>query len=218
MHGLFLTAIAAGIASISYSFNASADEVSPFYYGGHGELSFVQNTDLHINDAFVGDLEFDLEYAVGLSVGYSPEVEGRLGQTRLELELMYRETDFDELDDSTIAPGGFGGSVESYVGMVNGYYDFDTGSRWTPYLGLGLGVSQHKFDSLTINVADEDTVLAYQGMAGVAYRLKPYERTYIGVGYRYFGTSDPEFSTTAGQSVEHSYDGHNLEAFIRIPF
>ncbi len=212
--------ITAVLVYMAHAASASANTQSPFYIGAHGELSFMQDTQLDIGGTDVGDLEHDLEYAVGLSVGYSPQMEGRLSQTRLELEIMYRESDFDELDGGTIAPEGVGGSIESYVGMVNGYYDFDTGSEWLPYLGAGLGVAQHKFDSLTINVADEDTALAYQGMAGVAYKLSSerLKNALIGVGYRYFGTADPNFSTTAGQSMEYSYDGHNLEAFIRIPF
>lgn len=198
---------------------AQAEERPAFYFGFHGELSWVQDTDLQIAGATVGDLEMDVEYAVGAALGYRPPVgAGFLANTRYEIELMYRETDFNRLSNSTIAPGGFGGSVESYVAMANAYYDFDTGTRWTPYIGAGLGAAQHQFDSITINVDDDDTVFAYQGMAGVAYTLEPYSYTHIGLGYRYFGTADPEFTTAGGASVEHSYDGHNLEAFLRVPF
>ncbi len=198
---------------------AQADDRPMFYGGIHGEVSWVEETDLHIADANVGELEFDLEYAVGASLGYMPpEESGILSNTRYEIELMYRETDFKDLNNSVIAPGGFGGSIESYVAMVNGYYDFDTGTRWMPYIGAGLGVALHTFDSITINTDDDDTVFAYQGMVGVAYRLKPYNHTYVGFGYRYFGTTDPQFSNSAGASVEHEYDGHNIEASLRIPF
>ncbi len=34
------------------------------------------------------------------------------------------------------------GSANQLGGMVNVWYDFDTGSRWKPYVGAGLGVMQ----------------------------------------------------------------------------
>lgn len=206
-------------ASVFVSTAVAAEERPSFYTGIHGELSWVQDTDLDVGGATVGELQMDVEYAVGAAVGYRPPVgSGVLANTRYEIELMYRETDFKELNNSVIAPGGFGGSVESYVAMANAYYDFNTGTRWTPYIGAGLGAAQHNFDSITINTDDDDTVLAYQGMIGVAYALEPWQYTQVGFGYRYFGTTDPEFTTSGGASVEHSYDGHNLEAFLRVPF
>lgn len=191
-----------------------------WYFNVHGELSWVADTDLKIGGGKVGTLEMDLEYAAGVAIGWqpSPDPTSFLGNTRYELELMYREVDFNNLTGSTIAPGGFGGSEESYVAMLNAFYDFDTGTSITPYIGMGLGMAYQMFDSITIQTDDTDTVFAYQGMLGLAYTIPPYQHTKIGLGYRYFGTMDAEFENRTGQSVEHTYDGHNLEAFLRVPF
>jgi opacity protein-like surface antigen len=215
-----LKVLAAAIASIFVmTTGALAQTDRPdFYVGIHGELSWVQETDLEVGGTSIGDLEYDVEYAAGAALGYRPDTQGFLGQTRYELEVMYREGDFDNLSNATIAPGGFGGSIESYVVMANAYYDFNIWDRWVPYVGAGVGAAQHNFDSITINVDDDDTVLAYQGMLGIAYKLQPYEHTLIGLGYRYFGTTDPEFTTASGASLEHSYDSHNMELFLRLPF
>lgn len=202
-----------------FAVSASAEQAPNWYFGLHGELSWVQETELKVAGADVGDLEMDVEYAVGVALGLTPFHHSPFwSNTRYELELMYRETDFDSLSNAALAPGGFGGSVESYVAMANAYYDFETGSRWRPYVGFGLGVAQQNFDSVTINTDDDDTVFAYQGMVGMSYTLEPYNYTHVGFGYRYFGTADPSYTNSAGSSVEHSYDGHNIEAFLRVPF
>lgn len=210
--------LAASIIGGMVAGQASASE--NIWYGAfHGEFGQVQDTDLDINGASVGTLEYDVEYAAGGALGFIPAATGGFfDNTRYELELTYREGDFSELSNRTIAPGGFGGSVETYTGMANAYYDFNNGSSWTPYVGAGLGYAQHDFDSITIRAADSDGVLAYQAMLGVAHTVKPYDYVRIGVGYRYFGTQSPEFSSAAGSRVELDYDSHNLEGFVRIAF
>lgn len=202
-----------------YAMPSPVSQRPNWYTTVHGELSWVSDTDLKIGGAKVGDLEMDVEYAAGIALGYQPsEGQGFLSDMRFEVEMMYREVDFKNLANSTIAPGGFGGSEESYVGMFNSYYDFNTGTSITPYLGFGMGVAHQMFDSITIQTDDSDTVFAYQGMLGMAYTLNGYEYTKLGLGYRYFGTMDAEFENRTGTSVEHTYDGHNLEASLRIGF
>ncbi len=186
---------------------------SPWYVQAHGEFTWMEDTDLDIGGAKAGDLEYDLEYAAGATLGYDFQ------PFRVEIEAMYREADFDDLANSVVAPAGFGGSIETYTAMVNAYYDIDTGSNWAPYVGAGLGVAQHEFDSITIQTSDEDTVLAYQAMAGISYNFSDYPAITIGGGYRFFGTQSPEFSDRTGTKVElDNYAGHNLEYFIRWNF
>jgi opacity protein-like surface antigen len=197
-----MTAAAAGTAQ-------AADD---WYLQAHGEFTRMQESRLDVAGAKAGDVEYDLEYAVGLAAGYQPAA---LPQTRFELEAMYREADFDDLANSTLAPGGFGGSIETYTLMVNGYYDVDMQTAWTPYIGAGIGVAQHEFDSITIQTADEDTVMAGQLMAGLSYTFDDYPVT-IGGGYRFYTTQAPDFTDRSGASVEmDQYRSHNIEYFLR---
>lgn len=189
-----------------------------WYVGAHGEFSWVRDTDVNVGGANIGELSFDLEYAAGISVGYIPPVSNSVwDNTRWEIEAMYRETDFDNLTGVT-APGGVGGSIETYTAMANAYYDVDTGTGWAPYVGGGIGVAQHDFDSITTNTDDTDIVLAYQAMAGISYSFEDFSGWTVGLGYRYYGTQDPDFTTNAGASLDHEYDGHNLEYSIRYQF
>ena len=206
-------------AAIATAFAAPAMAMKPGLYGQlHGELSFAEDEALDINGVNQGDVKYDVEYAIGLSLGYRPDSQGFLGSTRYEIETMYREADFDEFTNTTIAPGGFGGSIESYTLMGNVYYDYYNSSNWTPYVGLGLGVAQQNFDSVTINTDDDDTVLAYQAMLGVAHAIDPYDNVDVGFGYRYFGTDEINVTSSTGNNVSIDYGSHNFEAFIRIGF
>lgn len=217
-----MNCVVSGAIALSFTAVLAAQALAskPSFYGQlHGELSFAEETSLDVNQSSVGDLEFDVEYAVGLAAGYIPASgNGLYSNTRYELEVMYREVDFDSLSNTSLAPGGFGGSVESYTVMGNVYYDFHNESHWTPYIGAGLGYAQHQFDSITIQTDDEDGVFAYQAMAGLAHRIEPYDNVSVGFGYRYFGTQELEVRSRSGNSVAMDYDSHNLEAFLRIGF
>lgn len=101
--------------------------------------------------------------------------------------------------------------------MANVDYDFDTGSRWVPYIGGGLGVASISVDAenaMGISLSDDsDTVLAYQVGAGIGYEFPLPEGRSITVSldWRYFGTQDPTFK---GDVSEGDFDatirGHDV--------
>jgi len=97
----------------------------PFYYN----CAILYPCALNYNS-----INFDVGYAAGVQAGYA------FGGPRVEFEYNYRNNSAD-----TIAgPSGTqaaAGSLTSNNFMVNVFYDFDTGSRWTPYAGFGLGLS-----------------------------------------------------------------------------
>jgi opacity protein-like surface antigen len=79
-------------------------------------------------------VNFDVGYAAGVQVGYA------FGGPRVEFEYNYRNNGADTI----ASPSGTqsaSGSLTSNNFMVNLFYDFDTGSRWVPYVGFGLGLS-----------------------------------------------------------------------------
>lgn len=159
--------------------------------------------------------EFDTGYAVSAAVGR------RLGAWRGEIELAYQSNDIDThngVQAGGIALGGEdagvlitgspnlgvtvaelvddgSGSVESTFLMANVFYDFSTGGPFTPYLGGGLGVARVEVDYSPSGVGiinDDDTVIAYQAVAGATYALN--DRTELFAQARYRGTDDVETS------------------------
>ena len=79
---------------------------------------------------------------------------------------------------------------------------------FTPYLGGGLGWANVEFDD---GAKDDDNVFAYQVGGGLALEMMPLVT--FDLGYRYFGTADPNIF---GADVD--YDSHNIMAGVRIGF
>jgi opacity protein-like surface antigen len=69
----------------------------------------------------------------------------------------------------------------------NGYYDFDTGSAWTPFIGVGIGYGDTEvtFKPSGVDViSDKDSSTMYQLMAGIGYDLTESANLYAQVRYR----------------------------------
>jgi opacity protein-like surface antigen len=104
--------------------------------------------------------------------------------------------------------------------MANAFWDIETGSPVTPYLGGGIGVANVSINDLGVFgisvVDDDDTVFAYQFGAGIALELNP--NMALDFGYRYFVTTDPEFTDNFGDKFESEYQTHNASLGLRIMF
>ena len=109
------------------------------------------------------------------------------------------------------------GAFSMLAFMVNADYDFDTGSRWVPYVGGGLGVATISLDTKTASgrslTDDSDTVFAYQVGAGIGYEFPLEEGRSITVSldYRYFGTQTPTFTgDLTGTEFDATINGHDI--------
>jgi opacity protein-like surface antigen len=143
--------------------------------------------------------------------GTSPKVKGKSGWTvdlaagrslnsnvRAETELLYSEA--DRKDVST-------GKIKTFGGLVNGYYDIDTGTKVRPYVGAGIGVAQVKLDSGAAN--GDDTGFAYQLKTGVSYAIN--DRLSAQVGYRYLGVNDVHIGQGPGR-IDGDYHDNAVTA------
>lgn len=81
----------------------------------------------------------------------------------------------------------------STILMLNGYYDFRTGTPWTPYLGAGLGFAVNQltqsytesaaYRGVTASQRSTDTAFAAAAMAGVSYDFSSFFA--VDVNYRF---------------------------------
>ena len=134
---------------------------------------------------------------------------------RSEIELGRRGNDLDSLSGAT----GGTGDVTAWSGMLNVLYDFRTGTPLTPYVGAGIGAARVSLDARPIGASridDSDTAFAYQGIAGVGYRLNDATQAFL--DYRYFAASGLGFSTAAGTAVDADYKNHTLMVGLRYSF
>lgn len=95
--------------------------------------------------------------------------------------------------------------------MINGFYDVDLGSRFTPYLGVGLGMTQLIWGDnyrvptqATPTVYDGDQVKAgWQAIVGASYAVTP--KLSLALDYRMKGAfGDYRFlGSVAGREISH---------------
>jgi opacity protein-like surface antigen len=94
---------------------------------------------------------------------------GKTDWARAELEATYRKNEIS------------GGTADSVALMGNAYWDIETNTRVTPYIGAGIGTAYVDVDTAGGGNGWE---FAYQGMAGANVALTP--QWAIGAEYRYY--------------------------------
>ena len=212
---------------------AGAQAADGWYVSGDVGAAFLQDSSSTAADEFGNSIDFDTEFDPGFGV------HGAVGHSwdgfRLEGEVSYRKNDLDALTVTNVTLAGIGsfdvaaefdaeGDVSALGFMVNGWYDFDTGSPWKPFIGGGVGTARISLNEVSATVAgmsvpladDEDQVFAYQAGAGIGYELTP--TIIVSLGYRFFGTLDPEFTDVTGIPFDAEYRSHNVEVGVRFLF
>jgi opacity protein-like surface antigen len=177
------------------------------YVSGNLGLVFQNDGNYYdIIDGDVGRFTFDTGFALVGALGM--EFGERM---RAEIELGYRSSDVD-----TAASTQFGSwqhartsDITTTSFMFNGYYDFNPGAQFSPFIGGGLGFAN--VEGMTWYGQGDDSVLAYQFMIGGTFAVD--RNMNLDFQYRYFGTTDPELAW-----VEIENTSHNLMVGIRYSF
>ena len=103
--------------------------------------------------------------------------------------------------------------------MASVYYDIDTGTLVTPYLGAGAGASQISVtlkENPTVSQFDESEsvwALGFQGAAGVGFHV--FDGLTTSIGYRLTGTTEATFESDTKVALTL---GHLIELGIRYRF
>ena len=130
-------------------------------------------------------LEFDTGFALGGALGY------HFGKSiRGEIEYRYSKNEMSKARSLEGGTEGFGPAFPdtdftTHSGFANVYYDFHNESRFTPFIGVGLG-----FTTVDEENWESNTAIAYQGRVGVSTDLN--ERFLIDTEYVYHRTGDIE--------------------------
>jgi opacity protein-like surface antigen len=210
----FLAMLNAGLATAVSAGAFAQGAPSPFYL--RAEVGYSWSKDADIRDAgstpgsflFCGNgpcsapgplNDIGDSYVIGAGVGYrvAPNI-------RTELALAYRG-DFDlDQSDAGAPPTTFRGKIRSWSLMLNGYYDFEVGGPWKPYVAAGLGVARNEVKTISATnpaaatlpalfsnfqlEGDTDTGFAWTLGAGVGYAVTP--RMTLELGYRFVDLGD----------------------------
>ncbi len=122
-------------------------------------------TSTDVDMANGNNVEFDTGYLVNVAVGKS------FNAFDVELEYSYGNRDWE---NKTLNTKGSGKEKGFYL---NGYYNFNTDTKFTPYIGAGIGrlKADDSFDSATET--------SYQGMIGGTFAVT--EKVDLNIEYRY---------------------------------
>jgi opacity protein-like surface antigen len=159
--------------------------------------------DLKENDLDAG---FDLGWAVGGAVGY------RFGAIRVEGEGAYFAANLNMRDGNDIDKDNYDTQpgISVLALMANGWFDVDTGTIVTPFLGVGVGGihGTANRDGVRKNAPDdfEETKhsgwgFAFQGGAGAGIEVT--DGLSVHLGYRLFGTLETTYT--------HEVDAEDVE-------
>ncbi len=174
------------------------------------------------------EIRFDAGYAAAGAVGYT--FQAPWGAFRLEEEISYRSNNLDTVNISSTTGGSLifsslgtfalGGKVSTLGFMTNGWFDFNTGSKWVPFIGGGVGGANIDLDITSVGGTatifnQSDTVLAVQLGTGIGYRVNA--KSTLSLAYRIFGTMDPKFRNGA-ETIEGEYMNHSIMAGVAIKF
>jgi OOP family OmpA-OmpF porin len=192
------------------------------YVSGNAGVSLFQDAE-NSGTGFSGENDFNTGYVVSGAGGMK-----FTGGLRLEVEGSYRQANIDRLTSLSVGGTGVplgngldgGGDVSVFAGMVNGAYDVNTGTAWTPYLMGGIGAARISINDASVSgvslADDADLVFAYQAGAGLNYALT--EAIQVGAGYRYFATMDPSFTANGGKDFESELRTHNIMLSVTYGF
>lgn len=108
------------------------------------------------------DLDFNRGFALGAQAGYRWD-----NGFRIEEAFSYIQRN----SRSSTAPDDI-----RTTWMTNAYYDFNTGTPWTPYLGTGIGYAHTNafFANGFTNGEGGFSSWAIQGIAGLGYQINPH--------------------------------------------
>lgn len=142
------------------------------------------------------DVSFDMGWSVGGAVGY------RFGAVRVEAEGSYFSANLNKHAGRDIDQDKFETqpSMSVLALMANGWYDVDTGTIFSPFIGIGVGGLQGtSSQGVEKNAPDDfETVehsgwgFAYQAGAGGAVEVT--DGLSIRLGYRLFGTLETTYT------------------------
>ena len=194
-----------GVAGVAWAADPAGAQAGPYVSLGVG-ANWLNDADTTGAGA-TRKMEYDTGMAGIGALGYRFDK-----NWRGELEVGYRRNDVD-----SVASGGGAGDAHAWDYMANVLYDVDTGTKWTPYLGLGAGAVNYHGAGLQLTpsttVNDDDTVFAYQGILGVAYEFTP--STQLLLDYHYLRANNPSVDNSAGNSFDTKYRSNTVLLGVR---
>lgn len=149
------------------------------YVSVFGGASFLRDADF-TNSATTVATDFNTGFNVGGAVGYKFLDHNTAGfSPRLEFEFSYFDNGVGGINFSGNGPGAetvlSGSDVSGFTFFGNVFFDYETGTRLTPYVGGGVGFGRTDlnvaYNGLNLNLSDSDTNFAWHIGGGAKFAI-----------------------------------------------
>lgn len=195
-------------------------QLGPNYVAVRGGYGWMQDSNRSAGDQSGSDISFESAWDINAAFGRRFFKD----YLRLEIELGYIDMKLDKMN--MIARGteqDVSGYDRHFRGMFNIFFDIQNESPVTPFIGAGIGFAsvRHRLEYLhptqgVIETTDDETVLAYQFMGGLAWNFYPGWE--LEAMYSYHGSGDRTHDNhAAGTAPELNFDGTRGH-FVTIGF
>lgn len=225
---MYKTLLLAGVATCLLSANATAFDFQQYFsvkglYNKMSNDDKYHSVDVHDDgrptDVTSGKFDFD-DNVWGASLAYGL----KSGAIRSELELNLHQE----------AKGRYPGEDRDKIKlknnslMFNAYYDIDTGTKFTPYIGAGVGAAKLKteskvtyhHDNSIISYSKSKTNFAWQLGAGVSYAAT--DNIAVDLGYRYVDNGSYTFSNRydprEGDTSKEKLETNSHEFYLGVRY
>jgi opacity protein-like surface antigen len=188
------------------------------YISGGVGASIFENSEIEEPGSPTVETGFKTGLILGAAIGYD------FGIVRVEGQVGYLMNDIDEFTALGVTVDGEG-DVNAISFLVNGFFDIETKSPFTPYFGGGIGIANVdiEVDSISgggifipINESADDTVFAFQLGAGVGYAIN--ESVTLDFSYRFIDTTSELELEDFGPDVKADFRSHNFLLGVRYSF
>jgi OOP family OmpA-OmpF porin len=205
---ILVGAVFVGLAGAAIASPAQAQQSTGLYVSAGAGGNWADSGSFDSN-AGSGDFSFDAGPGGVVALGYD------WGTFRTEAEVGLRTNDVSDID---VFDDGSEGHQRTLSGMVNALVDLPVGPV-TLYGGGGLGVANVEWDigNPGYTFHDFDTVMAWQGIAGLAYDITP--QLAVTGEYRYFSSFEDLDFRQGGDTIEGGdFGNHSALIGLRYTF
>ena len=220
LRGILILSLALSLVLCAASAFAGASDSNGFYFGVKGGYHWsdqsggLSDSDANVN-ATNGSFKDDDGMTIGAAVGYDWSAYGLNLRSELEY-LYYEEVNYSAFNGTAANAAKMTADIDVQTVMVNLYYDYDTGTAWTPYIGAGAGMAfvDTDVDYATNWAGAKDgssmaTNFAWMATVGCAYEFNANWALDLSARYSQFGDGD-EIKTN-GDTLK--FRAKDLDAF-----
>ena len=232
MMKVYLQSLCLALVMVAIPMMVNAQQVNGLYVGGGLGANFHSDVTAKVpRTATTIPFTMKVETRPGF-VGIGSLGWGFGNGLRTEIEGSIRTNDVRSAQLITSVPlagHDVHGVVRTYGMMANGFYDLDL-PFVKPYVGGGIGVAWHNWDSVGVTDAVNERVrfndyaarFGYQGIAGLAVPIPMVPGLEITAEYRYFATLDATFKGKVdgllSQGLRTKVENQNHAALLGVRF